>query len=113
MWSGARLIRESVGGLMDEGDPGLERSMRDVLGTETVGRGLLYHELRYRRSGRVLWVEFHLLFPPGTLLADAHRHATDIELSLTEALPSPSRIVSHLETWKEHDDHHAEPLKHA
>ena len=112
MWTGGKLLRESVGGLMDEGDVSLESSLRDVLDRETQERGLMYHELRYRRSGRLVWIEFHLLFPPGTLLADAHRHATDIEMRLTDTLPSPSRIISHLETRDEHDDHHVDPLRH-
>ncbi len=42
LWSGGKLVRQSVGGLMDEGDPELDRQIRTVLDAETNTRGLRY-----------------------------------------------------------------------
>lgn len=112
LWSGGKLIRESVGGLMDERDPAIETIVAQVLQAETSARGLRFHEVRHRRTGNAVWVEFHLLFPRTTLLEEAHRHATQIEETLTRALPLPARIVSHLETIDLHDTQHGEQLKH-
>ncbi len=106
LWSGGRLIRLSVGGLMDEGDPEVEQRLRNVLDTETERRGLWYHELRYRHTGASLWIEVHLLFPKKTLIEDAHWKATQIEEALRHALPGTVQITTHLEPREEHDKIH-------
>ncbi len=110
LWSGGKLIRQSIAGLMDEANPALEQSIRRVLDEETAKRKLHYHELRYRESGNSIWMEYHLLFPEGTVLEDAHRHATEIELVLTNSLGPSIHIISHLEPAEGHDVVHA-PLR--
>ncbi len=112
VWSGGKLIRQSVGGLMEEGNPEYERLIRTVLDEETARLGLRYHEVRYREVGTMLWVEFHLLFPHGTLLEVAHQNATDIERAVTTALSIPVRIVSHLESLEAHENDHPPVLRH-
>ncbi len=107
LWSGGKLIRQSVGGLMDEADPVLELQLRSILDIETGKRGLGYHELKYRQSGTSVWMEFHLLFPKGSLLADAHWKATEIESVLKAGLPMTTYITTHLETREDHDEVHA------
>jgi divalent metal cation (Fe/Co/Zn/Cd) transporter len=97
---------------MDEGNPRLEKSIREVLDTETARRGLHYHELRYRETGNIIWVEYHVLFPEDSPLRDAHQAATEIEAVLSKALHRPVRIMSHLETVAGHDEAHNEGLKH-
>ncbi|MCI0707308.1 MAG: cation diffusion facilitator family transporter [Ignavibacteriae bacterium] len=106
LWSGSKLLRQSVGGLMDEGDPELERQLRALLDAETQKRGLWYHELRYRQSGASLWVEAHLLFPRGEMIEDAHRKATEIEAAVKQAFSLPVNIITHLEPREGHDEIH-------
>lgn len=106
LWSGGKLIRQSVGGLMDEGDPELERQLRSILNLETSKRSLGYHELRYRSTGTSLWVDFHLLFPKGCPIGEAHWKATEIEAVIKESLSVPVTIVSHLEPEEYHDETH-------
>jgi len=106
IWSGGRLIRQSVGGLMDEGDPGLEAKIKSILVEETKKRELRFHELRYRHTGTSMWVEFHLLFPMGTTVASAHWKATEIEAAIQSALPYRVNIISHLEPLVGHDAPH-------
>ncbi len=106
LWSGGKLIRQSVGGLMDEGDPALEHRLRSMLDSETQQRGLWYHELRYRQSGASLWVEVHLLFPNGSLIEDAHWKATEIEAALKKQFTIPFHITTHLEPREDHDEIH-------
>lgn len=107
LWSGGKLIRQSVGGLMDEADPELERRLRSILDVETEKRGLWYHELKYRQSGTSVWMEFHLLFPKGSLLEEAHWKATEIEGALKSQLPVTTHVTTHLETREDHDEVHA------
>jgi cation diffusion facilitator family transporter len=106
LWSGGKLIRQSVGGLMDEGDPVFEGQIKTALDVETEKRGLRYHELRYRHSGTSMWVEFHLLFPKGVELEEAHWKATEIETALKSTFPLPLNIITHLEPLEKHDETH-------
>lgn len=108
LWSGGKLVRQSIGGLMDEGNKETADVIKKILDQETVNRGLEYHQVRYRESGNVLWLEFHLLFPKGTLLEEAHNTATELEITLKKSLNANSNIITHLEPLESHDDIHTE-----
>ncbi|MFZ0454370.1 MAG: cation diffusion facilitator family transporter [Ignavibacteriaceae bacterium] len=108
LWSGGKLVRKSIGGLMDEGNKTLAKTIRDVLDKETKIKSLEYHQLRFRESGNVIWIEFHLLFPKGTLLEDAHKDATELETAVKRSLKSRANIISHLEPLELHDQIHSE-----
>jgi cation diffusion facilitator family transporter len=108
LWSGGKLIRQSVGGLMDESNVDIENTIRTVLDSETLKRGLEYHLLRHRESGNKIWIEFHLLFPKKTFLEDAHQSATEIESLIKSSLNSPASIITHLEPIERHDEFHTE-----
>ncbi len=112
LWEGGKLVRQSVGGLMDEANPELEKKIHDVLRTETEKKGLIYHQLRYRDSGISVWMEFHLLFPKGTLIEDAHEQSTEIETMLAKAVGQKTHIITHLEPIEDHDKLHPDELKH-
>ena len=109
LWSGGKLVRQSIGGLMDEGNKETADAIKKVLDQETISRGLEYHQLRYRESGNVLWLEFHLLFPKGTLLETAHNIATDLEITIKKNLNAQANIITHLEPLDVHDEVHTEP----
>lgn len=97
LWTGARLMRESFGGLMDEADLAIEKELRDCLDAGCEERGLSYHNLRHRHSGRTHWVEFHLVFPDEYGLQEAHEIATDLEGKAAALLGPDVRVISHLE----------------
>jgi len=95
---GYKLIRESLGGLLDESDPAIERKIRDLLDNEVVTKlGLSYHNLRHRHSGRTHWVEFHLVFDDDLSVGEAHDVATRIESHVANMLHPHGRVISHLE----------------
>jgi len=106
LWTGGKLMRESFGGLMDEADLQIEKELRDCLDTESAARGLSYHNLRHRHSGRTHWVEFHLVFPDRSGLREAHEMATLIEGKVAALLGPEVRVISHLEP------HSAEGVEH-
>lgn len=103
---GFRLIRESLGGLLDEADPKAEREICDLLAREVGRRGLSYHNFRYRHSGRTHWVEFHLVFEDNLTVGEAHVAATEIEASVAALLHPNGRVISHLEPKSA--EHHEE-----
>ncbi len=106
LWSGGKLIRQSIGGLMDEGDSATHETLIQVLAKETETRGLQYHELRHRNSGTSLWIDFHLLFPNSTTVEQAHWKATEIEAALKSAFPTSVVVTTHLEPMIDHDQPH-------
>ncbi len=97
LWTGWRLMRESMGGLMDEADVKVEKDLRETLETECASRGLTYHNLRHRHSGRTHWIEFHLVFPDDSGLLDAHEIATELEGRVASLIGQDVRVISHLE----------------
>jgi len=108
LWSGVKLVRDSIGGLMDESDPEVRRRLIELLDEQTSKRGLLYHELRHRHSGIGAWVDVHLLFPADTTIETAHREATEIEAAVEGRLPGPVTITTHLEPIERHTEVHRE-----
>jgi cation diffusion facilitator family transporter len=96
LWSGSRLMRESVGGLMDEAVPAetLAR-IRDLVAANAEG-AIEAHDLRTRHSGRFTFVEFHLVVPAAMTVADAHDICDRIEAALKAELGSAT-ITIHVE----------------
>lgn len=94
---GYKLIRESLGGLLDESCPVIERKIRELLDEEVGKLGLSYHNLRHRHSGRTHWVEFHLVFDDNLSVGKAHEAATHIESKVATMLQPDGRVISHLE----------------
>jgi cation diffusion facilitator family transporter len=94
---GFSLIRGSLGGLLDESDPDIERRIRALLDAEVSRNGLSYHNLRHRHSGRTHWVEFHLVFDDHLTVGVAHAEATKIESAVADLLKPDGRVISHLE----------------
>lgn len=94
---GLSLIRDSLGGLLDEADPAIEQQAKDVLDRETTARELAYHNFRHRHSGRAHWVEFHLVFPDTMSVGRAHEEATQIEAAVAQIIAPEGRVITHLE----------------
>jgi cation diffusion facilitator family transporter len=104
--TGARLMRESIGGLTDEADQEVEKSLREALEEECRRHDFTYHNLRHRHSGRTHWVEFHLLMPDEMTLVKAHDEATEIEAKIATLIGPDVRVISHLEPLSH--EHHVE-----
>lgn len=104
--TGFGLIRESLGGLLDASDPAMEKRIRELLEQEAQSRGMSYHHLRHRHSGRMHWVEFHLVCDDGLSVGNAHELATEIEAQVAGLLQPEARVISHLEprSVADHDE---------
>jgi len=102
VFTGIRLVHASFSGLMDEADPKLQKVITEALDQETRRRHVSYHNLRHRNLGDTQWVEFHLVFPAGVLLSDAHRIATEIEETLSSKVTPKAKVTTHLESALDH-----------
>ena len=96
LWSGGRLVRESVGGLMDEAvEPGLLGRIRTVVSTNGDG-ALEAHDMRTRHAGRLTFIEFHLVVPGAMTVEGAHEICDRIEAAL-KAEVEGATITIHVE----------------
>ncbi len=107
LWIGSKLIRQSIGGLMDEVDPTTQAQIQRLLIEMTSEGGVEFHGLRLRNAGNTTWVEFHLLFPKDTSLESAHSLATKIEERIQQGSTMRTEVISHLETLEDHHEVHS------
>ena len=96
LWSGWDLMRESVGGLMDEAaSPEVLARIRAMISAEAEG-ALEAHDLRTRHAGRVTFIDFHLVVPGDMRVADAHGICDRVEAALKHEIEG-AVIVIHVE----------------
>ena len=84
LWSGWKVMRESVGGLMDQAAPPetLAR-IRDLISANAEG-AIEAHDLRTRHAGRMTFVDFHLVVPGTLNVSDAHDICDRIERAIRD-----------------------------
>src|SRR4029078_10013233 len=89
-------IMRSVGGWMDEEvSKELLEKIRQAISTEAEG-ALEAHDLRTRHAGRVTFIEFHLVVPGTTSLADCTTISDRVEEALKSDIPD-AIITIHVE----------------
>jgi cation diffusion facilitator family transporter len=82
LWSGWQLMRESVGGLMDESVP--EKTLgriRELISCNAEG-AIEAHDLRTRHAGKRTFIDFHLVVPGDLPVSSAHEICDRIEAAL-------------------------------
>lgn len=97
--NGARLVRESFGGLMDRVDPALTQRLTDGLQARA-DDGLIvdFHELRCRQVDDAIFIDVHVLVPGELNMGAAHERVTELERSVRSLFPQNRvQITSHLE----------------
>jgi cation diffusion facilitator family transporter len=80
--SGMRMIRDSVGGLMDAAPADhIIRRVRELVSEHAAG-AIEAHDLRMRHAGRLTFLEFHLVVPGSMTVAESHEICDRIEAAL-------------------------------
>lgn len=104
LWSGWNLVKQSVGGLMDEAASAevLEK-IRGLIAEHGEG-ALEAHDLRTRTAGKSTFIDFHLVVPGALSVEAAHDICDRIEEAIREDVPG-ARITIHVEP--EHKAKHA------
>ena len=94
--TGARILRDSVAGLMDAALPaGDQQLLRELLERYSAD-GIQYHALRTRQSGARRFVSVHVLVPPEWTVQQGHELLERLEAEIRRALP-PITVFTHLE----------------
>ncbi len=104
LWSGFRVVRESLSGLMDEAvSQDTLNLVRDIIAKEA-GGAVEAHDLRTRHAGQATFIDFHLIVPGETTVFDAHEICDRVEAALREAVEG-AKITIHVEP--EHKQKHS------
>ena len=104
LWSGFRVMRESLSGLMDEAVPPetLDR-VRDIISKEA-GGAVEAHDLKTRHAGQATFIDFHLVVPGDMTVYDAHEICDRVESALREGVDG-AKVTIHVEP--EHKQKHS------
>ncbi len=82
LYTGYRLIRESIGGLMMETDPKIIGKIAQLLSVNKKEHWIDIHELRYWQSGDTIFIDFHLILPYFFTIEQSHEDEKDIDEKL-------------------------------
>ncbi len=96
VWTGVRIVRSSILGLMDTALPEAEQAQIAAVLERYVGDEVQYHALRTRRAGPRRFVSVHVLVPGEWTVDRGHELLERIEAELRAALPMTS-VLTHLE----------------
>lgn len=96
LWSGWKLIKESLGGLLDEAVPQEKLArLRAIIAANATG-AIEAHDLRTRHAGRMVFVEFHLVVDGAMPVTAAHEICDRLERAIKEEV-SDALISIHVE----------------
>ena len=99
LWAGYKILRESVGALMDEvSDPHAVADLRRLISDNATG-AIEAHDVRMRIAGSMTFVEFHLVVPARMVVEDAHAICDRIENAVRAKL---GRAVINIHIEPEH-----------
>ena len=91
LFAGWGLVKDSVGGLMDEAvDPQTLERIKACIAKTAVG-AIEAHDLQTRPSGPVTFIQFHLVVPASMTVTKAHDICDRIENALRDAVPGVER----------------------
>jgi cation diffusion facilitator family transporter len=97
IWSGVRIVRDSVSGLMDIALPPDElKIVCDIL-DKLKQDGIEYHDLRTRQAAARRFVSLHVLVPGIWTVHQGHALLERIETNIRRALPN-AEVITHLES---------------
>jgi len=109
LWTATGLLRRSVYGLMDEADPEATQALLDELSAAVEAEKIAgFHQVRHRRAGDQVWIEYHLLFPGDMSIQEAHARSHTVEERVSDLFPDDKvHVTAHLEP-RRHDEAHPE-----
>ncbi|MGB5288268.1 MAG: cation diffusion facilitator family transporter [Ignavibacteriaceae bacterium] len=96
IFTGYKLIRESIGGLMHETNPEVLKKISDLLVAMKRDYWIDLHELRYWQSGDTTFMDFHLILPYYFTIEQSHNEEKRIDEELEKEYPN-SQIKIHFD----------------
>ena len=96
VWSGVKIVRRSVGGLMDEALPAAEIARVRAVLQKHEAAGVKSHALRTRQAGARKFVTLDVLVPGAWTVQQGHDLVERIEAEIRQAVPD-TIVFTHLE----------------
>jgi len=97
VWSGVRIVRQSVLGLMDTALPPNELQIVEKVLEKFCETDIQCHELRTRQAGSHRFVSLHVLVPGYWTVDQGHKLLEHMEEDIRCALPNVT-VLTHLES---------------
>jgi len=99
LFTGYKLVRESIGGLMHETDKEMLRMIVEKLKSIRKDYWIDIHHLRFWKSGERVFIDFHLILPYYLSVKESHLEEEFIEKNLLEIIPN-SGVRIHMDYCK-------------
>lgn len=100
LWSGFRMVRESVDGLMDRAAPAeMVGQIRTLISRHGEG-ALEAHDVRTRSAGQATFIDFHLVVPGTMTVQESHGICDRLESALETTIPG-AVVTIHVEPGEE------------
>ncbi len=99
--TGARLVRQSAAGLMDKSDPELLEEICRVIADNRRPMWIDIHQLRARRAGTRVFIDFHLILPRDLSLDASHAEIKQLETILNDYFHGQADILIHADPCME------------
>ena len=99
--TGARLVAQAGAGLMDTSDPALLEEISQVIARHRKDLWIDVHQLRARRAGSRVLIDFHLILPRDLSLEESHREVKEMEQILNDHFAGQADILIHADPCAE------------
>ena len=96
-WTGLKVVRRSVGGLLDEEDAEIIRAVVLRLREINFEGVIQLHHLRIVRSGRHHHIDAHAVVPEIWNVAEAHQRTQEFERNFMAGYPQPGELHLHID----------------
>ncbi len=96
LWAGWRVIRMSIGGLMDEAVAPATLERIRLLISQNADGAIEAHDIRTRQAGHATFIEFHLVVPGTMPVSQSHDICDQIERALKAEIANAT-ITIHVE----------------
>lgn len=95
--TGSRLVQHSVAGLMDASDVSLLEEIAQILRRHRKSIWIDIHQLRARRAGDRIYVDFHLILPRDLSLEEGHKEVKELENIFQAHFQGEAELHIHLD----------------
>ncbi|MGJ8544378.1 MAG: cation diffusion facilitator family transporter [Sulfitobacter sp.] len=109
LWSGWKVMTQSLSGLMDEALPDDMLSNVHQIIQDNADGAVQAHDLRTRHAGPAIFIDFHLVMPGETTVFHSHEICDKIEHAIHDAYPD-AHVTIHVEPEHKSEDQGAIPL---
>lgn len=99
---GGSLVRQAVGGLMDQADPGLLAEVVETINDQRCREWHDVHGLRAQRNADSAHVDLHLVVPADWTVGRAHGVVKALEQAILARLACEGDVNIHLDTPEQH-----------